>query len=61
MIIMDCFAALEIALMMVTGIAINNGHGVAITNTARKRIASEVRYQTIHEKTRATNAKTAPI
>ena len=59
--IIACFAALEIALIMVIGIAINKGHGVAITNMERKRTASPVRYQAMNAKPRATGAKIAPI
>lgn len=41
-------AASEIEPMMATGIAINRGHGVATTITARNRTGS---YETIHAAT----------
>ena len=58
---MPCLAAIEIELIIVIGIAINNGHGVAITSTARNRIASPVKYQADKAIISATGAKIAPI
>lgn len=40
------FAAIEMALIIVIGIAMSKGQGVAMTNTARKRPTSPVIYQT---------------
>ena len=47
------FAASEIVPMMATGIAINNGHGVATTSTARNRSASPLSSQAASAMARA--------
>lgn len=57
----SCFAACEIALIIIMGIAINQGHGVVTINTARNRMASFVKYQVSAANKSATGAKTAPI
>src|ERR1700761_7735288 len=61
LIIIDCLAAIEIALIIVIGIAIRRGQGVAMTNTAKKRIASPDKYQAPNAISNAKGAKIAPI
>ncbi len=53
-------AASEIELMMVTGIPINNGQGVATTNTARKRTTSPLIAQAVRAMIAAKGVYSAP-